>query len=243
MDQQQEQPKNSFWKFLLLVFLLIAGFFIAKHFQVDLEQYRETFRSYPIIISGPIFIAIYVVTTTLVLVGPHDVLKISSALLFGAKVSTILLSIAELMNASILFGLSRWLGREYVEKKFKWKVKKSMYEPERKTSLLMIMALRLNPLIPFRFLDIGFGLSNVSFAKYFIAILLVSPFRLYWLQMIIEGVGENIFKDMSAVMTYMLDHPEIVRYSSIYFLVVIVLTIAAFMLRNFQKKMEKEKAI
>ena len=62
---------------------------------------------------------LYVVLTFFIWFGPKDVFRIASGVIFGAEISTIYITIAETVNAILLFMLSRIFGREYIEKKFK----------------------------------------------------------------------------------------------------------------------------
>ena len=164
----EDQPAKyrGLIKLIFFILILAAGIWAGQHYQVDIESYQETFRAYPLAISGPLFVLVYVVTTTVFLLGPHDILRITSAVLFGAKISTVLITIGDLGNAVIMFYISRVLGREFVEQRFNFKKKKSLYDIEREPSFWTILAFRANPLISYRMTDIGFGLSNVSFFKY-----------------------------------------------------------------------------
>jgi len=60
------------------------------------------------------------------------------------------------------------------------------------------------------------------------AIVVISFFRIFWLQFIIAGIGVSIFEDTSAMSDYFLAHPQVLRYSVLYFIAVIVISIVAF---------------
>ena len=94
-------------------------------------------------------------------------------------------------------------------------------------SLLGVIAWRINPLIAFRLMDLGYGLTRISFRKYFIGIVVISFFRIFWLQFILAGIGTSLLSDISAMLDYFLANPQIIRYSAIYFVSVMVLTIMA----------------
>lgn len=238
-NDETTQPKNrSLLKFLLFVLVLVACWYVGQQMGFNFEQYEDLLLGYPLFISGPIFIGTYIVTTFFIMFGPKDVLRISSAILFGPLISTIFVTVAEIGNACLLFGLSRTLGREWVAKKF-GKKDKSIYDVERDISLMSVLALRVNPLVPFRWMDLGFGLTRISFVKYFLAVLIGTAPRVYWLQMIIHGVGKNIFKDYKAIYNYLLDHPYMIRMSVIYFGMVVVITLAALFSRFIRKKLDK----
>ena len=181
--------------------------------------------------SGTIFVCLYVAITTFVWFGPKDVFRILGAILFGPLVSTIFVFIAEMFNAFILFSLSRRLGRKFIEQKFKLK-SKQLDNTSQASGFLGILALRINPIIPFRIQDLGAGLSSASFNKYLIAIAIASPIRIFWLQYILAGVGQNIFKDLSSVVNFLMDNPVIIVYSQIYFLIIIILSVIALVVRK-----------
>ena len=217
-------PQNKTFQFCILIALLFVFIFVGRYFNFDVERCREVLSKFPIVLSGLIFVVAYVVTTTFIWMGPKDVFRVVGAILFGAYVSTVFVWIGEMFNATILFFLSRKLGREFVQKKFNIgeghldKIKKE-------AGILGILALRINPLVPFRFLDLGYGLSRVSFKKYLSVIVIASGPRIFWLQFILADVGANVFKDIPALTAYFQNHPFIVQYSGMYFLLVIVLTI------------------
>ncbi len=115
--------ENKTLKFSLFVAFLFVCFAFGKIFKFDLDSMREFLSAFPIIVSGVIFILLYVVLTFFIWFGPKDVFRLSSAVLFGAYVSTVLVWIAEMINAAVLFIFSRKLGQEFIEQKFR--VKKS----------------------------------------------------------------------------------------------------------------------
>lgn len=222
-------------KFILFLIIFAVCWYLGRVFKIDGEFYRDSLSGYPLILSGLIFVVLYVVTTTFVWFGPKDVLRISSAFLFGALVSTIFVWIGEMINAWVMFHLSRSLGREYVQQKFRVQ-SKELDQMKDDYSLLGLAAWRINPLIPFRLMDLGFGLTQVSFQKYLLSIIVISFFRILWLQFILAGIGANLLKDFGAMMNYFSDNPQIVQYSAYYFLAVVVITIAAVLMRFMRKR-------
>jgi uncharacterized membrane protein YdjX (TVP38/TMEM64 family) len=201
-------------------------FVFGKLFQFDLEGMRAFLSSFSLVVSGIIFILIYVVLTNLIWFGPKDVLRIASAVLFGAWISTLLVWISEICNAAILFSLSRQLGQEYFEQKFRMK-KARIEEVKKKSGIFGSFVLRINPLIPFRFQDLIAGLSRITLGKYIGAIILPSLLRIYWLQFLLAALGVNIFKNPDVLNEYLATHPEALMMSSVYFLLVIILSITA----------------
>lgn len=227
------------FKFILLILILVAVWgILGQHIHIDIESYRQRLTRYPLVLSGLIFVVLYVVSTTLVLVGPKDVLRIMSAILFGPYVSTVFVWFGEMGNLAVLFFLSRCLGREFVRKKLKLKyedIAQAQSRAKRDSSFWWILALRVNPAVSFRFIDIGFGLSRVPFRKYFGISLFASIPRLFWIQFIIAGMGEAVFKGPSAMIPYLLENPSVTFASFFYLLAVVILTVIAIVVKVCKK--------
>jgi len=248
--------QNQKFKFILLVFILIICWYLGRRFDISFDQIKIFLNKFPLWLSGVVFVVLYVITTTFMWFGPKDVFRISAAFIFGAFISTIFVWIAEMIDAVIMFTLSRILGREYVEQKFKLKSDQAA-KARKKTSVLEIFAWRINPLVPFRIMDLGFGITKVDFRKYFPMVMIASLPRIFWLQYIIATVGEGMFEAIKFKMkamkedkgnminyiieisdtmnSFFLDHPEILKFSVVYFLFIVVVTLFAFALRKFGK--------
>lgn len=226
---------HPFRKFALFLAILAVCWFLGQVFKVDIRYYQNLLSGYPLAFSGLIFVVLYVGTTTFIWFGPKDVLRVSSAILFGAGVSAVFVWIAEMINAVIMFYLSRTLGREYVRQRFRVK-QEALDKIKEDTSLLGIAAWRINPLVPFRFIDLGYGLTSMAFPKYVAGIAVVTFFRILWLQSILAGIGTSLFENVWAMVDYFIKNPHVVQYSMLYFFVVIVLTIAAMMARFLRKR-------
>lgn len=248
------------FKFLAFLAIILVFLFLGKFLSFDLHYYKALLSRFPISISGVLFIALYVGLTTLVWFGPKDILRIASAILFGPYISTLFVSLAELMNAVILFKLSRKLGHDFVLQKFKLK-DKDLSRMQKNKNILGTMALRINPFIPFRLQDIGAGLSRVDFVSYIVGIAVVSPLRIFWLQYILSDVGDNIgmlfyanmdignmVGDTNAVISflkhhpfvqYLMNEPFILQYSFYYFGLVLLLSAIALIVKLFQTTIVK----
>lgn len=233
--ENQPSQSNHFKKFLLFIFFIGFCIFIGRYTNFDLDTFRSFFAGFPIIISGCIFVIAYVVITTFVWVGPKDIFRISSAILFGPIISTIFVTIAESFNACILFTISRRLGQDFVAEKLHYKPGK-IDKDKKNTGFIWVLALRLNPLVPFRMTDIAFGLSRISLAKYLTAACLAMPLRVLWLQFIIAGVGESLFEGVHVLVDYLQTNQQLLIYSMVYFILVGVLTVIALVMNLIKKE-------
>ena len=229
-------------RFLLLIGFLIGLWFLGQTLNIDLDHVHAWLAQYPLWLSGLLYIIIYVGVTTLLWFGTIDFFRITGALLFGPYVSAALVYIAEICNASILFMVSRKLGREFVVQKFKLKSQDLQYAKSN-TGFRWALALRMNLLVPYRFMDIGFGLTKVFFTKYFLAIVLGSPARILLVQLFIAGIGDVLFKKnvtpqelFNVLSSYFPSHPGVLIFGLLNFLAVIILTIIALVMSMLRKQ-------
>ncbi|MBU4333952.1 MAG: VTT domain-containing protein [Candidatus Omnitrophica bacterium] len=221
---------NKTLSFLLFIGFLSMCFIFGKIFEFDIDSMRKFLSSFPIFLSGIIFVVLYVVLTSFIWFGPKDVFRIASAVLFGAYTSTILVWISEMLNAVVLFCLSRQLGQEFVEQKFR--LKKAKIEGAKESAgIFGSFVLRINPLIPFRFQDLIAGLSRITLFRYILAISAPSFLRILWLQFLLAALGVSIFKNPDIVSEYLMANPVALKFSSFYFLLVIALSLLAGILK------------
>jgi uncharacterized membrane protein YdjX (TVP38/TMEM64 family) len=75
--------------------------------------------------------------------------------------------------------------------------------------------IRVIPLVPFRILDLIFGLTKLPFRKYFFVVILASLPRIFWLQFILAGVKEL---SINKIIFYFMENRIIFIFSLIYFI-------------------------
>ncbi len=214
----KEIIKNStFIRFAILILLVVLLFVLGNTFSIDHKKINDLLRRISPLYASLIFVFLYVVGTFFIWYL-KDPLKIIGAVLFGAYLSTFLIYIAEIINAIIFFNLSNMLGRDFVEQKLKGKFRK-FYERLGDVNLGWIFLLRFIPLIPYRVLDLSFGLSKVPLKRYIIAVLLASPLRIFWIQAILASIkGFSPQK----VTQYFVEHPGVYIFSFFYFVVALI---------------------
>jgi len=224
--------KNLF-RFIFLIAILALCWYLGRYFDFDVEYYKEILNRYPIAVSGSFFVFLYVFISFFV--WWKDVFWVVSALLYGPGLSALLIYLGELINATILFHLSRILGREYVRNQFSLK-EEDLHKPQASSGFFGAFTLRINLVIPYRFQDLGAGLTGIPFRKYLAAIAIAQVPRILLVQYLIAALGTSIFTDVEAVRTYMSEHPEAVIYSSLYLFLLILTTGAYVLNKGLQKK-------
>jgi len=213
-------------RFLVLVILLFLFWYMGKIFHIDLESLQNYLSKFPLIWAGFIFTFLYCIVSFFTWFSwvTKDILRFVAAVLFGAYVSTLFIWIAETLNSSLLFYLTRFLGRGFVER-FLQKKYQNFDERIGRVNFFWLFLFRFVPLVPFAFLDLANGLSKIPFRRYFWAIVLGSPLRIFWLQYILSAVGLSVFKDPSILVSYLLANKSIFIFSFIYLILVIIVGI------------------
>lgn len=216
-------------KFLIFVAALALFWILSRHFRIEPGSAESFFRKIPLLYSGAIFIILYVIVTFFIWFS-KDVFRVVAAILFGPYISTIYVFIAEILNAFILFFLSRYLGRGFVEKSIGEQYPGFDKKLEGIGFFWLVM-FRLAPLLPFRFMDMAAGLTKSTFKKYLFAVVIGSPLRIFWLQFIFAGVGKSIFYNSVAIVStltgYLLINKAVFLFSFIYLILVIIVALKA----------------
>jgi uncharacterized membrane protein YdjX (TVP38/TMEM64 family) len=150
-----------------------------------------------------------------------DVFWLMGAVLFGVTLSTVLICIAEVINAAVLFNLARHLGRAYVQKKVTGRYKE-LDEKLGRINFFWLFVFRAAPLIPYRFMDLGAGLTRIHFRRYITAVILGSPVKMFWIQYILYGVGKSIFDNPAVLVDYFVNNKGLLLISLVYVALVIM---------------------
>lgn len=208
---------------LLLIISLAIIWYLGRSYHIDPAEVEGSLKKFPLFLSGAIYITLYVVITFFIFFS-KDVFWVLGAVLFGAVFSTLVICLAECINAFILFYLARNLGRGYVEKKVSGKYK-YLDEKLGKVKFLWLFIFRAAPLIPYRFMDLAAGLTSIHFRRYFTAVVLGTPLKTFWIQYILAGVGYNIFRNPSSLVQYFLSNRILFIFSFVYIIFIIAVLI------------------
>ncbi|MBI4237540.1 MAG: TVP38/TMEM64 family protein [Deltaproteobacteria bacterium] len=159
-----------------ILILLFAGIVVLLYFFTPARDYLspEGFSWIRSWIKGQgalaplIFGSIYILATVFAL--PGSVLTISGGILFGTLWGTAINLVSATLGASLAFLLARYLGREFVEKWTRGKLK-SFDRKIGAHGFATVFYLRLVPLFPFNLLNFSLGLMQIKFRDYFFATL------------------------------------------------------------------------
>lgn len=203
----------------VLIGVAFLSFYMGRSYFPPLDFLQEFFSKIPFFVSAMIFIVVYVLSA-FVVIDLKDVLKVVSALVFGVWGSSLLIWLSELLSCWMLFYLARYLGQDWVEKRLHVSEKRIQWIQSVMQSH-NIFFLRVLPIIPYRVLDIAYGLSTISFRQYFCVSALASPFRIIWLQWMLVGLGGMVFypEKMSA---YLQTNPVLLWINVVYVMFIVL---------------------
>lgn len=207
-------------KFLALILFLFLLWYMGRRLHIDTEALGKSLGRFPVLFSAIIYIALYVIITFFIFFS-KDIFWVTAALVYGPYLSTLLVIIAEVINVFILFHLARYFGRNFVEHHLK---KKSENLDDRLANInfFWLFIIRLVPLIAYRFLDLGAGLTKIHFRRYLLAVLLATPIRVFWVQYVLAIVGKNIFSNPELLTVYLLQNKPLFIFSLVYLLLVVI---------------------
>jgi len=219
-SMENKTEGNNKIKFLILVFAVALLWLAGGYFNIPTDGLENFLKKFPVFYSGIIFVILYVIVTFFIWIS-KDIFRLISAILFGAYISTFFIFIAELINAFILFFLSRSLGRDYVEAKVRNRYR-GLEKRLGGVNFLWLVIFRATPLIPFRFMDLAAGLTRISFSKYLAAVVLGTPLRVFWVQFILAGVGRKVFSNPLVIADYLYLNRNVFIFSLVYLTLVVI---------------------
>lgn len=205
--------------------IILAFFFLiivlGRYFKIDPERLKQLFIGASLVRAALIYLFLYVAVTFFLWLS-KDIFKFIAAVIFGPFLSTVLVFLAETINAAILFSLSRYLGKDFVDSLLKG-ASRSLQVKVSDESLWTLFTLRAVPLVPFRFLDLILGLTRIRLSRYLMIVVLASPPRIFWVQYVLSGLGEAAFKNPGLLINYLLDNRIAFIWSFAYLIAIIIL--------------------
>jgi uncharacterized membrane protein YdjX (TVP38/TMEM64 family) len=155
---------------LMLVVALVVVFDLQQYLTLSYiksqQQAFARFYNEHVIPTIAIYFGIYVTTTALSLPGAA-VLTLAAGALFGLLTGTIVVSFASTLGATLVFLVSRFLLRDYIQEKFREKLK-MINQGIEKEGEFYLFTLRLVPLFPFFLINLVMGLTPIRTVKFFV---------------------------------------------------------------------------
>jgi uncharacterized membrane protein YdjX (TVP38/TMEM64 family) len=207
-------------RFITFVAIVVGLVLLSLSISVKEDTINRFLQGIPYIPCAVLFVGLYIIGG-IFLWYMKDIMKIVGAILFGAYISTLLIYVAEIIDAYIFFHMSSSLGKDFLEKRVKGKFK-NLYERLERLDTPSVFLLRAIPLIPYRVLDLSFGLSKFPFKKYILAVIVASLPRIFLFQFPLAAIRGFSFEKMR---TYFLEHPTILLGYFLYLIVSIAIAL------------------
>jgi uncharacterized membrane protein YdjX (TVP38/TMEM64 family) len=154
------------WTLATALVLAIVGFYalgLHRYFSWDfvrahLDAWQEAVRDH-LALSLLAFFALYVAVTALSLPAAA-LLSLVAGALFGRWLGTALISVASTLGATLAFLSSRYLLRDWVQRRFAARLEPINRGIEREGAYYLFL-LRLVPAVPFFLINLGMGLTRL----------------------------------------------------------------------------------
>lgn len=185
--------KNKKLISIIIIIFIAALVFISRgkihHFMNmhSLIKYVKNYGKYALVC----FLIIFSLKPIMIVI-PSAMMSVASGILFGPIKGFIVNMIGFFISGTLAFMLSRFLGKEFVDKVLRGKAL-SLNQNMEKKGFKILFLLRLPPVLPYDPLSYACGLTKINYKAFILASLLgVVPETLCYSYM-----GENILNPLS----------------------------------------------
>ena len=153
-----------------IALLLAIGCFLWAYIALDGQRYlsvdffRDFYLQQPLL-SAAIYFSVYVVATALSIPGAA-LLTIIGGMVFGLWTGTVLVSFASSIGATLAFLVSRFLLRDWVQKKFSSHLS-TLNKGVTEQGGFYLFGLRLIPIFPFWMINLAMGITPIKTATFY----------------------------------------------------------------------------
>ena len=163
---------------LKIITMLVVAVLIGIFFVFDLHQYftlselkarQQSFESFYAdhrIITITIYMSVYIIMAALSLPGAA-VMTLAGGALFGVWIGLIAVSFASTIGATLAFIVARFLLKDYVQKKFKDKLK-AINDGIHRDGNFYLFTLRLVPIFPFFMVNLVMALTPLRVGAFYL---------------------------------------------------------------------------
>ncbi len=148
----------------LFKILNLGDYFSLSYIKESQERFQLLYSENSIsVIAG--YMVIYIIATSLSLPGAA-VLTLAGGALFGLVTGTIIVSFASTIGATLACFVSRFILRDWIQKKFGEKLK-AVNEGVDKEGALYLFTVRLIPVFPFWLINLVMGLTKMPMKTFY----------------------------------------------------------------------------
>ncbi len=151
------------------------------------------------------FIPFYAIWVTLLLPGLW--LTMLAGAIYGTWFGSLLVFVGACLGAEISFFLGRTKLREWVRERLaRWPKLQTVEMAVNKEGLKFILLTRLSPAFPFSFLNLVYGLTDVSFVDYSVGLIGIIPGTLFFCSL------GALAGDIARFQEVLLDSPDLISW-------------------------------
>lgn len=159
---------------LLAVLAGLAGLFFAldlhryltlEAMQASLGNLKTLYAEHPLLMLGGYFLA-YVLMAAMSFPGA-TIMGVAGGAVFGLTVATLAVSFASTIGATLAFLSSRYLLRDFVQRKFHERLG-AVNEGIRTDGAWYLLSMRLVPVLPFFVINLVMGLTPMRIRTYYL---------------------------------------------------------------------------
>ncbi|MDX1958535.1 MAG: FAD-dependent oxidoreductase [Leptospiraceae bacterium] len=169
MKKNKTIKKIGIVTFILLVVASYYYFDLGKFITFEnLKMQQKTLTEFTkdnLLYSSLIYLSIYIISVAFSFPGA-SILTLAGGTIFGLWLGTLLVSFASTIGASLNFLFSRFLLKDYLEKKFPAKIKE-INKGIQEDGAFYLFTLRMVPIFPFFLINLLMGLTSFPLWKYF----------------------------------------------------------------------------
>ena len=164
-----EKKKGGIGKILVIVAIIAAVFFVAKHFGwtdrlQDVPAMQAWFRSLGFA-GYAAFIALFVLVAVFML--PAAAFTIIAGVTFGSVLGGILALVGATIGAAAAFIVAKYVARDVIVNKFQGNALfKKIEEGVEANGVSFLILTRLVPIFPYNVQNYAYGLTSINFLTY-----------------------------------------------------------------------------
>jgi uncharacterized membrane protein YdjX (TVP38/TMEM64 family) len=143
----------------------LGRYFTLEYFKGQQQALQNYYAAHPALTIA-IYMGIYIAVAALSLPGAA-ILTLAAGALFGNLAGLIMVSFASSIGATLAFLVSRFLLRDWVQKKFGDKLK-AINEGVEKEGAFYLFTLRLVPVFPFFVINLAMGLTPIKTLAFYL---------------------------------------------------------------------------
>lgn len=149
----------------LVKFYNLNDYLTLEYVKASQARLEALYAEKPVLVIT-VYMAIYIAVVSLSIPGAVP-MTLTGGALFGFLSGTVVVSFASTAGATLACAVSRFLLRDWVQKKFGDRLG-TLNEGIRREGPFYLLSMRLNPLFPFSAINLGMGLTKMPLRTFYL---------------------------------------------------------------------------